>query len=357
MPGTYDADTRTITLTSQWDGTQSLSVATVINFVVVDLLTQSEFPGTHLPEIVDLAVIATGLGVPRCQIDLVSKSGTFWDTTAWEVLPPPFVGAQKAAYALAMVSWVRQEKSPPWKDELTTEIAGPMNKSLKHLFKTGDSFFPGPEKPIANFSQQQWLQLANETTVSSQIIGLRHCINAPENSDAHWQSQWADVLIENFRSNNNDLILHSIAAVERGRIEDPRIGDELVVLAEHRADRVKAKAIIALTRIGKLDSTGMEMAAKMLDSREKFVIFAGVLALSSTDEVPEQALPSLDRALARSLANCDQEFINLFASGYRQWVADPAEHFRGLFEADSPEYLEIALDALEGVGEQFVSIE
>jgi len=80
LPGSYDADTRTITLTTEWDGSQPLSVATAIHFVIVDLLVQSDFPGAHLPEIVDAAAIATGLGILRSQIDLVSKSGAFWDS-------------------------------------------------------------------------------------------------------------------------------------------------------------------------------------------------------------------------------------------------------------------------------------
>ena len=358
MPGSYDADTRTITLTTPWDGNDSLPVATAIHFVVVDLLVQSDFPGAHLPEIVDAAVIATGLGMPRCQIDLVSKSGSFWDPTAWEVLPPPFLGAQKSAYALAMAAWVRKEKAPEWASELTTELVGPMNKSLKFLTKTNDSFFDGSNKTLSKYGQQEWLQLANTKLESSQIIGLRHCNIDPEKDDAQTlQSQWSDLMVDKFRSNNHDIVSHAIAAVERGGIDDPRVTDELSVLAEHRDDVVKAKALLTLTRMGKLDSAAMDLAARMLDSREKFVIFAGVYALSSTEEVPDQAMPSLDRAFARSLANCDQEFINLFATGYSSWLEDPAAHFQGLFEEHSPEYLQIALEALQGVGEQFVSLE
>jgi len=344
LPGSYDADTRTITLTTEWDGNHPLPIATTIHFVVVDLLVSSHFPGAHLPEIVDAATIATGLGTPRCRIDLVSKSGTFWDSTAWEILPPPFLGAQKAAYALAMAAWVRQEKSPAWASELTTEIAGPMGKSLKFLSKTNDSFFDGSlaatKTQLANYEQEQWLQLASSKLESSQIIGLRHCVIDPDRDDAEaLQSQWSDLLVDKFRSDN------------------PQIADELVVLAENRDDEIKAKAMLTLTRLGKLDSVALELAARMLDSREKYVIFAGLFALSSSKEVSDQALPLLDRAFARALANCDQEFVGLFATGYSSWLPDPAAHFHSLFEEDSPEYLEIALEALENVGEQFVSLD
>lgn len=362
MPGSFDANTRTITLTTQWDGSQALPVATAIHFVIVDLLVQSDFPGAHLPEIVDAAAIATGLGIPRSQIDLVSKSGAFWDSTAWEILPPPFLGAQKAAYALAMAAWARQEKSPAWARELTTEIVGPMNKSIKFLSKTNDSFFgsslDSTNTALSDYEQEQWLQLASSKLESSQIIGLRHCVIDPDREDAGaLQSQWSDLLIDKFRSNSKDIVLHAIAAAERGKIESPKIADELVVLAENRDDAIKAKAMLALTRMGKLDSVALELAAQMLESREKFVLFAGLFALTSSKEVSDQAMPLLDRAFARALANCDQEFVSLFATGYSSWVADPAAHFHGLFEEHSPEYLEIALEALQNVGDQFVSLD
>ena len=362
MPGSYDADTRTITLTTQWDGNHPLPIATTIHFVVVDLLVHSDFPGAHLPEIVDAAVIATGLGIPRCRIDLVSQSGSFWDSTAWEILPPPFLGAQKAAYALAMAAWVRQEKSPAWARELTTEIVGPMNKSLKFLSKTNDSFFnsslEATNTALANYEHQHWLKLASSKQESSQIIGLRHCVIDPDRDDAvALQAQWSDLLIDKFRSTSKDIVLHAISAVERGRIENPQVADELVALAEHRDDAIKAKAMLALTGMRKLDSVAMELAARMLDSQEKFVIFAGLDALSSSKEVSDQAMPLLDRAFARALADCDQELVNLFATGYSSWLADPVAHFHGLFEEHSPEYLEIALEALENVGDQLVSLE
>jgi len=362
LPGSYDADARTITLTTQWDGRQSLSVATVIHFVIVDLLVQSDFPGAHLPEIVDAAAIATGLGILRSQIDLVSKSGKFWDSTAWEVLPPPFLSAQKAAYALALSAWIRQEKSPAWAHELTSEIIGPMNKSLKFLTKTDDAFFErSPEndsRALANYEPQQWLQLASSKRESSQIIGLRHCTIDPEQDDTGaLQSQWSDLLIDKFRSNKRDVVLHAIAAVERAKIDSPQIMDELIVLAENRDDEIKAKAMLTLTHMGKLDSVAMELAARMLDSREKFVIYAGVAALSSSKAVSDQSVPLLDRAFTRALSNCDQEFVDLLAIGYSKWLEDPVAHFHDLFEEHSPDHLEIALEALKAGAQHLVSLD
>jgi hypothetical protein len=254
-----------------------------------------------------------------------------------------------------------QEKAPAWIHELTTEIVGPMKKSLKFLTKTGDSFFSVSEAdntPIAQRDQQRWMQLANSRLESSQIIGLRHCVLDAQRQDADTlRDQWSEILLNKFRSNQSDVVLHAIAAAESSNINNAEVTDALIVLAENRDDEIKAKALLTLTRMGELNSVALELAARMLESRENFVTFAGLFALSSSKDISDQALPLLDRAFARALANCDQDFVNLFATGYSGWLADPAAHFRGLFEEHSPEYLEIALESLKNVEEQLVVLE
>ena len=158
-----------------------------------------------------------------------------------------------------------------------------MTRSLMALPKTRARCWP--------YKHQQWLQLASSKLESAQIIGLRHCIIDPDSDNAAaMRTQWSGVLVDKFRSNCKDVVLHAIAAVERGMVESPEIADELVVLSENRDDAIKAKAMLALTRLGKLDSTTLELAARMLDSREKFVTFAGLDALCSSNEVSDQAL-------------------------------------------------------------------
>lgn len=346
MPGQYDAPSRTITLSINFDG-QTLSVGTLIHFVVMDLLVQNQFPAAHLNHWVDMAVIATGLGVIRNQIDLVSQSTSFWDPTAWEILPPPFLSNPKCAYAHALAAWVRNETSPVWEKELTTELSGPMKKSLKFLHKTKDSLFKGKPSGLAQFDQQQWQVLAEQGGPSSRVIGMKQCNRDDDNSPHH--DQWNDIIAEQLRSNDDDIVLHAIAAAERAGLIAQPIVDELVVLAEHNSDPVKAKAALALAQIGKLDDVAIGLAAKMLSSPTKYVIYAGLNALTAKNDLPDQALPAVDRAFARSLANCDQELINLFAKGYQGWVDDPETHFLNLFEEHSPEFVEIAQDALVAV--------
>ncbi|MGB7344790.1 MAG: hypothetical protein WBD20_11275, partial [Pirellulaceae bacterium] len=123
------------------DSDPPLVAAALINGVVNDLLYQSEFQLPHFPEWVDLAVVASGLGVLRSGIGFVKKTGLLWDSTQWSAAPRPFLNIPSLAYANAMTAWVRGDTSPAWANDLNGEIKRPMRASLKYLHKTNDSFF------------------------------------------------------------------------------------------------------------------------------------------------------------------------------------------------------------------------
>ena len=330
-----------------------VTTATLIHSVVHDLLCQNKFAYAHFPEIVDLAVVGTGLGVPQSNIDFVKNVATFWDSTNWEVAPRPFLDCHSLAWANAVAAWIRGDKDPDWARDLPGEVSAPMRKSLKYLFKTNDSILQSSiaENPVPVHSQADWMKLAREKSVTTQIISLRH-LEFAESAD----SQQEILLVEKFRSGNREILLHAIDATQRMKIVSEPLAEELRFLLDNRDDEVRAKALYSLTRSRQLDERAIDAAAKMLESRTRYVVFAGIVALSSLDTVPDHVLPAADRGFVRALQKCDFEFVGLFAQAYNRWLDDPRAHFNQLFGADSPEYFGIALEALKNVREQLVTL-
>ena len=111
----------------------------------------------------------------------------------------------------------------------------------------------------------------------------------------------------------------------------------------------------SLTRLAHLDETAVDTASNMLASNFKHVIFAGAYALSSFDSIPDHTMLLVDRNFLRALQACDYEFVRLFAMTYNRWLDDPTSHVEDLL-CDSPEYLPIALEALQHEPDQLVSI-
>ena len=114
LPGKYDANERAIILEIEIDSDPQMGLATLTNGVVCDLLHQKNFGSAHLPERVDLAVAATGLGMIRNNISLVKKQTNYWDSTQWELFPRPFLDCQSLAYANAIAAWARDDATPEW---------------------------------------------------------------------------------------------------------------------------------------------------------------------------------------------------------------------------------------------------
>ncbi len=333
-----------------------LTAATIISNVVRDLLYQNKFGYAHFPELVDLAVVITGLGIPQSQIGFVNNSGRFWDSTRWSMFPQPFLDGQAFAFTCAIASWIRHEKDPAWAQDLPSDLRRPMHKSLKYLLKTDDSFFQREgNKNVLEQSQSAWAALALSDSISSQIVAVRHL-----KPDASAGDQDA-ALLKRLRSPDPTVLLHSIAATESidGNCNEATlhlIVEELQILSENREEEIRAKAMCSLARLGQINEQTTQIASKMLDSSTKFVVYSGVIALSALDSVPENVILPANRALIRSLQSCDYEFVGLLVAAFNRWLEDPQTHLETLLQNDSPEYLNISLDALANIREQLVEL-
>ena len=356
LPGKYDANERAIILEIEIDSDPQMGLATLINGVVCDLLHQKNFGSAHLPERVDLAVAATGLGMIRNNISLVKKQTNYWDSTQWELFPRPFLDCQSLAYANAIAAWARDDATPEWASDLPSDLKRPMRNSLKFLLKTNDSFFhPQAKRSLLSQSQSEWWKLAASPSVSNQVIAIRHL-----ETDGSLNDQQESLLLEKLRSANLAIVLNAIAAGERLSLHRQPVASEAIVrelrmLADHRSDEVRAKAMCALAKLGELDEATVEIAAMMLEENLRHVVFAGAYAVSTLNSVPDHVLPPFDRCFVCMLRACDYEFIDLFVAAYKRWYDDPQSHLEGLLQ-NSPEYLPIALETLQEATDQLVQI-
>jgi len=84
----------------------------------------------------------------------------------------------------------------------------------------------------------------------------------------------------------------------------------------------------------------------MLSSSTNYVTYSGLLALVKLDKVSEDVLKLADRGFEKALHTCNYQFVELFAGAYNKWLDDPAEHLNQLWGERSPEYYQMASEAL-----------
>lgn len=328
-----------------------LTTATLVNRLVCDLLVQNGFAYAHLPELVDMAVITTGLGALQSHISLVNEGGHFWDSTQWETFPRPFLDRHGVAYTYAVAAWLRDQRTPTLLEDLPAELKKPTKKSIKYLFRTGDCFVSRDHLPaLSGKTNSEWVQATEEGSKSKKIIAIRQL--APTDQV---DSRLSECILSQLKSGDRELCLHTIEAQAKLLIQDPAVIDELRLLSTSRDDQIRAKVIMTLTMLGALDEQSIQVAAKMLDSRARFVVYAGIFALTSLPSVPEEIVEPANRGFVRSLQTCDYDMIGLFTSAWIRWEENPEQHFEALLKHDSPEYLELALESLANAREQLAN--
>ncbi len=343
--GEYDSAKRALSLSGSIEDDPTLGLASLVDGVVQDLLHRLGFEVPLIPEVVDMAVIGTGLGALRNQVDLVAKTNSYWDSTQWNVAPRPFLDVQGLAYANALSAWTRGELAPKWISEMPGALRRKTQASSKYLNKTSDCFYVrAASMNLLTQSQDQWWKLVDSPSASTQINALRQLQPSGECSDAQ-----AELLGSKLDDSNRAIVLHAVGATER-LMQDASARDDLAqklrVLADHRDDEISSKAMCALARLNLLDEICVEIATGMLESARRHVVFSGGYGLATLGSIPEETERTVDRAFRRSLRACDYEMVSLFASAYHRWFEDPISLVRSQLSED-PELLQVALDALD----------
>lgn len=330
-----------------------LTATTVIHFTLANILHQHQLPFAAFPEVVEMAVIGTGLGMPRNQIELVKQVPSFWDSTVWAAVERPFLDEQAHAYANALTAWARGEQNPGWGSEIATQLKKPMQRSLKYLHKTSDSFVTTERSDaLLDQSETEWLQTAEGAGITQQIIAIRHL-----RPNEHLAAEYETALLKKTKSSSRFVILHAIAALEYLQLDSESIKSELTLLTESHDEEIQSKAMIALSRLEAINEFAHEQALKMMGSRNNHVVFAAMVGLLSHDSIEGGSLKTVDRGFIQALQTCDYEFVGLFASAYSKWLDDPQQHVKTLLADDQPEYLQIAIDAVSNAQKEPVPAE
>ena len=300
-----------------------------------------------------MAVLGTGLGMPRNQVELVKQVPRFWDTTVWAAVERPFLDEQAHAYANALCAWTRNEKNPVWSSNIATQLKKPMHRSFKYLQKTSDCYVTTESSAaLLDQSETEWLQTAAGPGITQQIIAIRHF-----QPHEHLTTEHEETLLQKTRSSNRFLVLHAIAALEFLQLDTESVKNELTLLTDSADEEIRSKAMIGLSRLEAINEFAHEQALKMLGSRNNHVVFAAMVGLLSHESIDVGSLKTVDRGFLQALQTCDYEFVGLFASAYNKWLDDPKQHVKTLLADGQPEYLQIAIDAVSNAEKQTVPAE
>ena len=341
MPSDYNSEKRQISVETEFSCDPRLATAALLQSFIHDLLFQNGLADEVPGEFLDAAVVLCGLGGPRAQIELISDKGSYWDSTHWKFMPSEFLDHESLTYAHALATWCRSGNA----DSLPVEL-GSAKGSLKHLNKTGDSFFQQNKVENDDLEFDTLLDIAANGKESARIVAMKFF--HPEHP--HLEQQDAAIL-QNLQHRSNHVMAHAISAAKISQSSNPQVIEELRLLSDNHDPLLRSKAVQAITSLGQLDEFVADNAAKMLSSSTTYVAYSGLVALSQLDGVSEDVLKLADRGFERALHTCNYQFVQIFAATYKKWLSDPTDHLNKLWGQSSPEYLQMATEALASVTE------
>lgn len=335
MPCDYDSDKRQISIETEFESNAPLATAALLQSMVLDLLATRGMTEAPSGEFLDAAVVLCGLGEPRAEVELISNAGSYWDATIWDAHPAKFLDHESLAYAHSLAIWCRDGSADLPASMRTAKGA------LKYLNKTNDSFFQKSLVTDEQLEIKQFVELAENGSEATRICAMQFF-----HSDEASKQQQDEAVLANLRHRSDHVIAHAVSAAQRTQSTSPGVVEELKLLTDNHDDRLRSKAVQAVTLMGQLDDYVADNAAKMLSSSTNFVTYSGLLALVKLDKVSEDVLKLADRGFERALHTCNYPFIELFAGAYNKWLDDPAAHLNKLWGERSPEYYQMATEAL-----------
>ena len=336
MPSDYDSEKRQISIETEFADNPPLATAALLQSLIHDLLVANGMTDAAPGEFLDAAVVLCGLGGPRADVELISDAGSYWDTSRWEASPAEFLDHESLAYAHSLAIWCRSGDA-----DLLPASMKTAKGSLKYLNKTNDSFFQKNLVVDDQLKNNTFAKLATEGNESTRIAAMQFF-----HSDEALREQHDAAILENLQHRNDQVIAHAISAAQKTQSSSPGVIEELKLLTDNHDDRLRSKSVQAVTLMGHLDDYVADNAAKMLSSSTDYVTYSGLLALAKLDKVSEDVLKLADRGFEKALHSCNYHFIELFAGAYNRWLDDPTAHLNKLWGERSPEYFQMATQAL-----------
>ena len=342
MPADYDSEKRQISIETEFRDNPALATAALLQSLVHDLLATSGIADKAPGEFLDAAVVLCGLGGPRAEVELMSDEGSFWDRTRWDATPGNFMDHESLVYAHSLAVWCRGGSA-----DLLPASMRTAKGSLKYLTKTNDSFFQQSLITENQLAIETFVELATSGKESTRIAAMKFF-----HPDETVHDQQNAAILENLRDRSDHVIAHAVSAAQTTQTDSPSVIEELKLLTDNHDDRLRSKAVQAVTLLGQLDDYVADNAAKMLSSSTDYVTYSGLLALAKLGQVSDDVLKLADRGFERALHTCNYQFIELFAGAYNRWLDDPAAHLNKLWGERSPEYYQMAVEALTALSDR-----
>jgi hypothetical protein len=234
-------------------------------------------------------------------------------------------------YALALTCYARGLKRLAWGDALDLDTQDALERSLRYLYRTGDTLFTAQQvgRTPEPWSAAELLEQLAHGSASAQVAALWQLRDA-----GHGEA--ARAVARCLRSRHVDVRREAaITLAACGKTAEPVLGDLRDALTDRDAS-VRAAAARAIGRVATPATELLDDLTPLLYDRNPAVVLAATLSVREFGAVAAPALPMLLDAIRGAVVRCQHELMDALAGTLYALEPDPTEHVMAHFQ-DDPE--------------------
>jgi len=302
------------------------------------LATQLSDPSqADFPSLVELYMVYSGLGlmIPSALYSATSCHGCNCSTGQGTYTHDPALAmsARMLGYALALHTWLRQERSPQWTQNLCVDTRSGYLRSLKFLRRTGDSV-------CTRESLMGDRPKLNCDTLREQLAGKRLSARVA----AFWSlkdfdeaEKLSDLVLAGLYDRRPAIRAESAMALT----QFPQVAESAVdvlfdLFTEETDSQVRGAAASALSVCSGQRGRVIDLLGSALRDEDRYVLTVASRLLQQFGSEAEPVLNSVLFAMRSALVRCDHRLIDLLTETLFAIQPDPTESVMAYFD-DDPE--------------------
>jgi hypothetical protein len=273
--------------------------------------TQPEAPNdqTEYQHIMELMPLFFGLGIFAANAVLRERSGISLGWEYWSMTPHGSLPSRYMGYALALLTWLKQEPLPRWKSHLRRDAEMTLQASLKYLEKSGDTILSREPsaKPYESRPLEVWLEDLRHGTPGRRVAALWAI-----QSHSHLISGGEQVSLIAGNLSHHDPFVRSAAAQALDTLGESASQSipALLTTLEDRNGSVRMTAAFALGKMTGHAEDIIPNLSSLLNDRNVHVANAAAWSLGQFGLQAEEAGPVIVRLLRRGILHCEESTLD-----------------------------------------------
>ena len=332
---THRLEGKTLCFSTRLLGNDQDAIATLLHHLSANWFRQ-QFGNSWSPDELDwysdLLPVYLGWGIFGANTTVFSRSDRVGELENWQVDRHRVLTSRMFGYGLALFAWGHDEHAPDWHHVLRPDAKIPFQRMLKYLGKTNDSYFQpaAPMPPMQANSKDLRCKLASSS--DSILIATLWEIQRR----GLFETDFVAPLVTALRHKDPYVRYEALNTLGLGKTLPDSAVQRVAQLMSDPSEQVRAAAVTLMGSLQPTHNHDVHGVGHLLLDTCEIVVQASADAITTLALNDEYLLKNLQKALRKSLVNCNFELARALTRAFSSLPGDARETLDAFFK-DDPE--------------------